>query len=137
MQVLNLLNDREIIITTELYVFVSKYKPIVRPVQDVNCFMAKFTAMLESQLIFCNSRNAYVYRRQSRDKDKTYNSFLTYTVVSPCFRLRTTPLSAISQQVRRFVLRYLSSSEYRKPPQKWSLNLLIPGSSHIVGLGTR
>ena len=49
------------------------------------------------------------------NKGTTYDSFLTYTVVSLCFGLRSTLLSAIPQQVRRFVKSYQSSDNKREP----------------------
>ena len=56
------------------------------------------------------------------NKGSKYNPFLTYAVVSLCFGMKRTPMSAITKQVRRFVQKYLSLSEHREAPQQWSLN---------------
>ena len=71
------------------------------------------------------------------NKGTTCTYFPTYAVVSQCFGLRTTPLSAIPQQVRGFVKSCLRLSVYEEPLQKKRLKLLIPGSRAIAGLGPR
>ena len=94
--------------------------------------------MLESQRIYWNSSEMYIHTINSvGNKSTTYNSILTYAVVSFRFGLKRTPLSAIPQQVRKFVQIYLSSDDNRIPSKNLSLNLLIPGSRHTAGLRRR